>query len=433
MTVANERFLPGLKGLLLSLVAIYPDLSSPCIVFHDGTLTDTHLLELQSIYNEVCLHVPSPSWADALPLDSPNRARIGLLGYLNTYAFSLAGYERVIVLDSDVLVLGALDPLWAPGETFRAVMDCGARPYGLISEHTGLPVINSGVISIPGWALGDLFLDRVHTLVRSAAIPVCPLLDGFADQKVWNQLLADQPLEMMPVNYNCNIKYVVQFLDGCVEGLSLIHFAGPKPWLSDQLSRPRSKSITDHWLWHRHYRKLLSTELLRQYQAYLDTHSYLDRHTTAATGSSSESAGPSCSTARAVLACDPASLIPMDSASLSLHLILHSADQFGFDGGVSPRWPEHWLSSLATLARAFHDQRQPLSIWAPFELRHLLTQLPAPLPSTYRYILMDPCFSAPDLLDEGGCAFVPWHGTSLDTMRRAVERRVPCSSFQWLD
>lgn len=417
-TVANDRFLPGLQGLLLSLLAVYPDLSSLFVVFHDGSLNPLDRAELLELYPRLLFEVPDPVWASALPRDSANRERIGILGYLNTYALGLRHFERVIVLDSDVLVFGALDRLWAPGSAFRVVIDCGAKPYGLVSSHTRRPVINSGVISIPGWALSDTMLSRMEALIRSSADSVCPELDLFADQKVWNQLLAEQPVELLPVNYNCNIKYVVQFLEGCIEGLALVHFAGPKPWLLLEQPRGRSRSITDHWLWIRTTRRLIWAWRLRQFQA-------RDRGAIDSGAADPTSGSGGC----AVAAFDPTALLACADAGASRHLVLSSPGLFGSVRSSDPQWPMPWWPALTALL----ERRQPLTLWAPFSVRHRLEAAGIPAGLQCRFILLELPFSAADLndLEEGG--FAPWCGSAEASMRRAVSQQLADSTLTWLD
>ncbi len=418
-TVANDRFLPGLRGLLLSLLAVYPDLSSPFVVFHDGSLDWLDRAELLEIYPHLIFEVPDPSWASALPRDSANRERIGVLGYLNTYALGLRGYERVIVLDSDVLVFAALDRLWAPGSAFRVVIDCGANPFGVVSGYSGRPVINSGVISIPGSALCDTMVSRMQALIGSSADAVCPCLDLFADQKVWNQLLIDQPVELLPINFNCNIKYVVQFLDGCIEGLALVHFAGPKPWLLHEQPRGRSKSITDHWLWIRTTRQLTWAWRLRQFQAHWEQLTATDLDGSTAW---QRSTGLACA------AFHPQVLVDSTEGAASWHLVLHSAEQLGPNGGRDPHWPADWVPGLSALA-----DRPSMTLWAPFSLRHLIQVAAVPTGIDCRFILMELPFSAADLVESEQPGFAPWCGTAEASMRRAVSRQLGDSNLDWLD
>jgi len=415
-TVANDRFLPGLRGLLLSLLSVYPDLSSPFVVFHDGSLNQLDQAELLELYPRISFEAPDPSWVSVLPRDSANRERIGVLGYLNTYALSLRGYERVIVLDSDVLVFGSLDRLWAPGSAFRVVIDCGANPYGVVSGHTGRPVINSGLISIPGSALTDTMFTRMQALIRSSADSVCPHLDLFADQKVWNQLLMDQPVELLPLNFNCNIKYVVQFLEGCIEGLALVHFAGPKPWLRHEQLRGRSKSVTDHWLWIRTTRRLTWAWRLCQFQA-----------CSGGLTDWADSGDWKGTTRPAVAAFHPQALLDSGQQAASWHLVIHSAEQLCPACGGQPRWPADWMPGLNSLA-----EQQPLTLWAPFSLRHLLQVAGMPAGAECRFILMELPFSAADLTVSAQPGFAPWLGSAEASMRRAVSQQLGASNLHWL-
>lgn len=264
LTVANDRFFRGLEALLLSLLEIYPEFISPVYLLHDGTVVPFLQRRLSDIYGGLIFEESKPSWWQQDHGSSANQRRIGDLGYLNTHALHLRGFRRVIVLDSDLLIEGALDPLWAEGDAVRAVADCGDTAYAVISSMTGRPVINSGVLSIPGCLLNDEQEQRMEALIHKCREPFCPILDSFADQKVWNQFLMAHPLELMPINFNCNIKYLMKYLDGFVEGLSVLHFTGAKPWLAppwtnaDQTSGISKKiEYGDHLYWNRRYRKLL--------------------------------------------------------------------------------------------------------------------------------------------------------------------------------
>lgn len=407
LTVANDRFYRGLEALLLSLRAVYPQLDSPIVVAHDGSLGPFLQRRLRGIAPQAQFVVPEATWAERLPRDSANRKRIGLLGYLNSHALALRGYRRVIVLDADLLVLGAIDPLWAPGEAFRAVPDCGDRPWAAVSPVTGRPVLNSGVLSIPGWALNDHLQRRLALLIHRASEPACHLLDRFADQKVWNLLLADQPLEFLPLNSNCNVKYLVRYLGGCCEGLSVVHFAGPKPWLTWPWAIPDTNAqspgmASDHLLWNRHYRRELMAWRLGLYRQAC-------------------AAAPSLPSGPARLACNPAALLEESlEAGVSRHLLLADPSLWGGVWPDQPRWPHGWLQTLSAVA--------PVQIWAPFEWEPALRDLPIPSGAVWRWLLIEAPFSpaleqGEDLIAEevpwdGG--FAPWSDPPLPALERAV-------------
>ena len=417
LTVANDRFYRGLEALLLSLKAVYPGLSSPVVVAHDGSLGSFLQNRLLAIHPLLQFVQPQPAWAESLPRDSSNRQRIGLLGYLNGHAFSLRGYRRVLVLDSDLLITGSLDPLWGEGDAFRAVPDCGDRPWAAISPHTGRPVLNSGVLSVPGWALNGELEVRFEALIRQAAEPVCPLLDRFADQKVWNQFLSNQPVELLPLNFNCNIKYLVQYLGGCAEGLSVLHFAGPKPWLSWPWLSPepgeqRPGAVTDHLFWNRLYRSQLMAWRLALHRQYLAAAAPLP-------------AGP------AQLATEPGCLAPgVRPPGSSSHLLLSDPQLFGAAWPDNPCWPHAWFPALGAAA--------PLHIWAPFEWEPALRQLPLPPGVHWHWLLIETPFSpelaqGEDLIAGPGPwqeGFEPWSNPPLAGVERAVRRRLLSAGAQ---
>lgn len=420
LTVANDRFVRGLEALLLSLRAVHPTLTAPVVVAHDGSLGPFLQRRLAAIHPLLTFVQPEPAWAASLPSDSHNRRRIGLLGYLNSHALSLRGYRRVLVLDSDLLITGALDPLWADGEVgeaFRAVPDCGDRPWAAVSPHTGRPVLNSGVVSVPGWALTAAWEGRMEALIRRAAEPVCPLLDRFADQKVWNQLLADQPVELLPLNFNCNVKYLVQYLGGCAEGLSVVHFAGPKPWLTWPWVEPepaeqRPGAVGDPLFWNRHYRQLLMAWRLR-------LHTEL------------EAAAPPLPLGPARLAADPWALAAAPDGSR--HLLLAEPELFGPGWPDQPAWPLGWAEALEALA----SSEMPLQLWAPLEWEPALRALPLPAGAQWRWLLIEAPFSpslaaGDDLIAEGGAwsgGFEPWSEPLLPALERAVRRRLTAAGI----
>ncbi len=388
LTVANDRFCRGLEALLLSLLNVYPTLSSSVYVVHDGSLGAFLQRRLCSIYANISFVNPDPAWADFLPADSLNRKRIGVLGYLNSYALSLRGYRRVVVLDSDLVILDSLDPLWLESDAVFAVPDCGDRPWAAVSAHTRQPVMNSGVISLPAAALCEYEQSRFEGLIRSASEKVCPLLDRFADQKIWNQWLMARSVEILPLNYNCNIKYLVQYLGGCSAGLSVVHFAGPKPWLDwpwavPESDRKASEAVVDHLFWNRIYRRLLydwRLSLWRQYQEL----------------AMAVPAGAAC----LGVALDDFTADTFGDCG-SRHLLLAHYQVFGADWPNLPVWPDGWLEGMANLA--------PLWLWAPFEWEPALRDLPLPAGVYWRWVLIEAPFS-PDLaqVDDVLADQAPW-------------------------
>ena len=273
------------------------------------------------------------------------------------------------------------------------------------------------MLSVPGWALNGELEARFEALIRLAAEPVCPLLDRFADQKVWNQFLANQPVELLPLNFNCNIKYLVQYLGGCAEGLSVLHFAGPKPWLSWPWLSPepgeqRLGAVTDHLFWNRLYRSQLMAWRLALHRQYLAAAAALP-------------AGP------AQLATEPGCLAPgVRPPGSSAHLLLNEPKLFGAAWPDQPCWPPIWLAALEASA--------PLHIWAPFEWEPALRQLPLPSGVHWHWLLIEAPFSpelaqGEDLIAGPGPwqeGFEPWRNPPLAGVEQAVRRRLLAAGAQ---
>jgi lipopolysaccharide biosynthesis glycosyltransferase len=279
VTVVNDKYAPGLEALVLSLQKQYPGFANDVIVFHDESLSDFTMARLRGIYAGFRFEARSTSTYDVGQLaDAPNHKRVGLLGYLSLEALRLTGYRRVIVIDADTIVLNDISRLWR-GDKVYVVADHGALPFGLIAEATGAPVLNSGMISLPGTELGEAAYERALRLLPEVANPVDPLIDRFADQKFWNVYLASLDVEFLPVNYNANKNLVDRFFTDFLGDVAVLHLTGPKPWYEfvdqdlvteedrRQLSRTLRRSPRTFSLWRYTYDSAIGVARVRRFRA----------------------------------------------------------------------------------------------------------------------------------------------------------------------
>ncbi len=193
-TVANDKFVPGLEALIASIIEVYPDFASRIYVFHDGSITQFSQIRLRELYAGTEFRVPDMSWFAHVPGESENHRRIGMLGFMNIMATTLVDYERVIILDSDMLILEDISAFWLRDPTnsrsetldddsIIACHDVGARPFVARSPGTGQFIINSGIISLPKRYLGEKALQELKALTDITSGDFCDLLDRFADQR----------------------------------------------------------------------------------------------------------------------------------------------------------------------------------------------------------------------------------------------------------
>lgn len=395
-TVANAAFLPGLEALLLSLRQTYPGLSNPFHVFTDASLDAVAGRWLRRLYPGLQLHRLALDDFAQVPAQSANQRRIGPIAYLGSEALGLAGAERVLLLDADLLVTGGLAPLWQ-GEGVIASADCGEREFGVISPATGQPVVNSGVLSLPGEMLGAAAKARWLQLALGGT-PPCLVLDRFADQRVWNHFLRDQPVRLAPVNFNCNAKLAARSLGGRLEAISILHFTGAKPWM-----RPEQEQTAMERWWSDAARGLLWRHRAASYASWARAR----RAAPFPVGSSVAwvQAGPGAGPPPPGAAVFRAASGMEGTGPAPQHVVLDVAT------GTGPaRLPEGWAEQLWAL------RPRPV-LWAPFRLREALEEANAPAAFDIQYLLLEQPFApgldrsgqwpGPDgFLPEGPSAFL---------------------------
>lgn len=229
-SVCNDKYCPGLEALILSLLRQYPDLTNRYVVYHDGHLSPFNQRRLRSLYPHFEFVQENPQKYAVKLGTQDNHVRVGLLGYLSLEALTITDASYVVILDSDLLVLGDISPLWS-GDTIKAAPDVGVWPFAIISSVTGKPVLNSGVLSFPGSRLGPNTLRRRDEVLARLEQHQDPDLARFADQRFWNVFLAEEPnLELLPLNFNCVKDLATEHFPAEIGNVSVLHFTGPKPW-----------------------------------------------------------------------------------------------------------------------------------------------------------------------------------------------------------
>lgn len=411
LTVANAAFLPGLEALLLSLRAVYPGLRSTVHVCHDGSLNAFVQARLRAMHPHLRFHEPDMSWFDTVPQASDNHRRIGALGYMNMEALRLTRCEHVVVLDSDILVTGDISAFWT-GPGFKVCYDAGDREYVARSAFTGDWVFNSGIIGFPISAAGPKLHEEFRRLTHEhASKEVCPAIDRFADQKIWNILLAKRRKTWLPLNYNCNVKYLAKFLAGQAEAISVLHFAGPKPWnskdyVSQENLRPSNAKALQHPRpWTDAYRALLLRHRMERYRAHAEAErrSRPKRRDTLIAGRRTAiMIGNGPSLART----DLAAAARMEKFAFNWfvladafdeirpeHLVIGSHMFFGGWATTEPAFPPNYLERLL-------ERRHRPALWCSFYFKDYLDTLPALRGFEVNYVLFEKPFKR--FIDKAG-------------------------------
>lgn len=406
-TVCTDKFCPGLEAMIVSLLEVYPSFDSDVWVYHDDGLTEFSKQRLLDFYPSFRFADRDASkYAAAASGDSHNQQRIGALGYLTIEALLLDQYERVVILDSDLLVVGDISALWADIERsdVRVVADAGALPLITRSELTGRPVFNSGVISLPSNLLGEQSYRSAIELLPEMPDVTCPMLVDFADQKFWNVFVARHEATYLPTNYNANKQLLDRFLPLNRGDASIIHYTNAKPWFrfasgelvsADERKRSRDDErayANTFGMWHDTYRRLAGRLRLSQFDAAMGEH--LDSLSGTGAGRDVVLIGNGPSLARSDLTVFDDHIRvafnwfvnheEFDDVAVD-HLMVMSHMFFGGWHTVDPQFPEGFLDALLS-----HTHRPTL--WFPFYFQHLIEATPELADHDVRYLLLEKPF-----------------------------------------
>ena len=280
-SVCNDKYAPGLEALILSLKDVYPDLHSKYLVYHDATLSAFSRQRLDRLYPHFEFHEKDPDEFAVTMGDELNHKRVGRLGYLTLHCIKIEEPNHIVILDTDLLILGDISPLWS-SQCLQAVPDIGNRPYGVVSK-TGHPVINSGVLSLPRSARGPQAWERARRLLALVDQDDDIDIQRFADQRFWNMLLRECDYELLPQNFNTNKTLIEGAYTEQIGQVSVLHLTGPKPWyeflhssllVGDDYSRyreGRSKFKLAFTLWNNIYRRQLLKTRLTSYREEMES------------------------------------------------------------------------------------------------------------------------------------------------------------------
>jgi len=276
--VCNDKYVPGLEALILSLLRQYPGMDNTFVVFHDEGLSTFARHRLVALYPSFVFEERDPSNYAVTMSDGYNHSRVGLLGYLTLEVLGMEEPDWVVILDTDLLVLGDISRLWA-GERLKAVPDAGHRPWAIEAVSTQRLVINSGVLAIPRSERGPEAVDRMNRVLASVDSVTDPAVYHYADQKFWNLYLAERDVELLPQMYNTIKLLMTRDYPDEIGSVRILHLTGPKPWYTfiderllteeerDGRGRAHRHYPTAFALWDQIYKSAITRARIRQFRA----------------------------------------------------------------------------------------------------------------------------------------------------------------------
>jgi lipopolysaccharide biosynthesis glycosyltransferase len=258
-TVTSDDFVVGTAVMLASFDAQHPSFEGDRIVIHAG-LSESSIQVLSTF--SVRLHVASSVLLrplhDLMLARPVLRSR--LVQFLSLDAFFLGGYEKILFLDSDLLVVAPVDSALASSNAFVCTGDgpfyrgAARCPTTFREQATGMrPTFNAGFMCINPSMLGTAVREAILLQLRPDAWTSAE--DNHTDQLVLNRVLAGEVSLLGPeFNYLLRHQQDIVVATGVrVEQARVLHFNAIKPWqliptLSHALLHPPNSYALGLWL-----------------------------------------------------------------------------------------------------------------------------------------------------------------------------------------
>jgi len=223
----DEVYLPGFLTLLRSLALTNPTLCLDYVVLFDD-LTPASVSTIHRLHPRVRFRrVQTGRYDDFVKGDRSNY--LVRKAYFSLDAFHIRDYDTVIVLDTDMVVLGDVSPLLDVREGIGAVEQ-------FFYNDTGAK-LNSGLLVLNREVLNDEFVALIERTGRSGDYE----LDKH-DQGILNAIL-DGEFARLDQRYN----FVKRRLSGDLDvppEVAVLHFTGQhKPWTGGEVGYDKAQAV----------------------------------------------------------------------------------------------------------------------------------------------------------------------------------------------
>jgi lipopolysaccharide biosynthesis glycosyltransferase len=232
VTMLNEEFVIGFKAMIRSLLKNNPWFDLPVVILDDGVLPETKG-KLTQIYKDI-------TWQ---PIDKKRYAGTDFektapklrCTYYKLDIFNMKGYERLVFIDSDTLILGDIKQLFATTAGFAAVK--GYDPLHDMMRRD----INSGVFVVNQQFLNEQVYVEMLRIARSG--------HKMPDQTVINHYFRNRMMYLDKVfNVEKRMLYTNKFKH-VLQTMRILHYVGEKPWQKKTNVREEQYAMLEREWW----------------------------------------------------------------------------------------------------------------------------------------------------------------------------------------
>jgi lipopolysaccharide biosynthesis glycosyltransferase len=219
----NDNFILSMKVFLLSLIETNPWFQGDILLLSDGNLSDENIRSVKLLYKHIKVLQPKKNdYVGCKP--TTEQWGYNLFYRFDVFEMGGLGYDRIIIMDSDMVVLKDIS------ELFDYDYD-----FGSCKKHLGIPEIgpndpkvrdkerfNCGLMSISKNILRPYYKDK---LIRIASRQ-----SWSSDQPVFNICFEDT-VKYLPQEFNVVSSIATEKM---LQSANIIQYHGfTKPWHSD--------------------------------------------------------------------------------------------------------------------------------------------------------------------------------------------------------
>lgn len=213
VTMLNNEFVIGFKSMINSLKKYNPWFNFPLIILNDG-LSEESMEVIRSIYDKVEFQeLRKDFYKDVNFSVTAKRLRCT---YYKLDFFNIPGYDRLVFIDSDVIILGNIKELFDCQAGFAAV-----KGYDSVRDilrrdfNSGVFVVNKAYLTT------GVYTDLLKLCKKGFKMP---------DQKTLNLYFGGRTTFLNKV-YNVEKRMLyTKNLKRYLENARILHYVGEKPW-----------------------------------------------------------------------------------------------------------------------------------------------------------------------------------------------------------
>lgn len=243
-TITDDQFIYGTSVLLHSFQKNNKWFNGDIIIFYDELSTDS--IKLLKIFENIRLVKISKKLRSCLNnlVTKYPQYKNSFKRFYSTEIFRLSDYEKILFLDSDMIVLKDVSEILLFNSDFLACSDA-CEYFGEVrdrasflkikvedpdKENCFLKSFNSGLLLIPNKYLNkkvynDLINLTIHTKWENLKMP-------HTDQYIYNHYF-ENDVNYLPSEYNVIVPKAEKILKSSgikMDDIKILHFVGHKPW-----------------------------------------------------------------------------------------------------------------------------------------------------------------------------------------------------------